>query len=118
MTDMLSALLAAGAIAQTGYDTSSRYYGLPVIELKAADGSVVRYVHRRFIPQAAQFPTFVVHQVQQGDRIELLAARYLGDPLLYWRIADANRAMSPGDPLVSGDAVNIPRAAVLPGGLP
>jgi nucleoid-associated protein YgaU len=118
MTDMLSALLAAGALPQTGYDTSSRYYGLPVVEFKTPGGAVIRYVQRRFIPPAAQFPTLVTHQVQQGDRIDLLAARYLGDPLVYWRIADANLAVSPGDPLVLGDAVRIPLAALLPGGLP
>src|SRR5208337_342749 len=80
MSDMLNALIAAGALPQTSYGTSSRYYGLPVVELKMPDGSVIRYVRRRFIPQLANFPTLAVHQVQQGDRIDLVSARYLGDP--------------------------------------
>ncbi|MGO9991360.1 MAG: LysM domain-containing protein [Steroidobacteraceae bacterium] len=117
MSDMLNALIAAGALPQTSYGTSSRYYGLPVVELKMPDGSVIRYVRRRFIPQLANFPTLAVHQVQQGDRIDLVSARYLGDPLLYWRIADANLAVAPSDPLVLGNSVNIPGAARQPGGL-
>jgi nucleoid-associated protein YgaU len=117
MSDLLNALIAAGALPQTSYGTSSRYYGLPVLELPAPDGSVIRYVGRRFIPRTDSFPTLVVHRVQQGDRIDLLAARYLGDPLLYWRIADANLAVQPDDPLVLGKALNISLAAGVPGGL-
>jgi hypothetical protein len=30
-----------------------------------------------------------------GDRIDNLAAQYLGDATQYWRIADANAAMRP-----------------------
>lgn len=118
MTDMLNALLAAGALPETSYSPSSRYYGLPVLELTAPDGSVVRYVGRRFIPQISRLPTQVAHPVQQGDRIEVLAARYLGDPLLYWRICDANLAVRPDDPLVLGNSINIPLAASALGGLP
>ena len=29
----------------------------------------------------------------EGDRLDNLAATYLGDPELFWRIADANNAM-------------------------
>jgi len=117
MSDMLNALIAAGALPQTSYGTSSRYYGLPVIEWQAPDGSVIRYVKRRFIAQPALFPTLAVHRVQQGDRIDLLAARYLGDSLYYWRIADASLAMRPDDGLVPGNSLKISLAAGLPGGL-
>ncbi|MEX3935881.1 hypothetical protein AB4Y32_29505 [Paraburkholderia phymatum] len=111
MSDLLTALLDAGTLPATGYDTSSRYYGLPVLETTAANGVVIRYVKRRFIPDAALFPTLTVHQVQQGDRIDVLAARYLGDPLLYWRVADANLAVRPDDPLA-------PRTPAVPAGQP
>jgi hypothetical protein len=99
MSDMLTALLTAGALPASSYDTSSRYYGLPVLEFTTPGGAVIRYMKRRFIPDAALFPTLTTHQVQQGDRIDVLAARYLGDPLQYWRIADANLAVRPDDPL-------------------
>jgi nucleoid-associated protein YgaU len=117
MSDMLTALIAAGALPQTSYGTSSRYYGLPVVDFWLPDGSVIRYVGRRFIPRASLYPTLVSHSVQQGDRIDVLAARYLGDPLLYWRIADANLAVRPDDPLVLGNSLSIPLAAGAPGGL-
>ena len=41
----------------------------------------------------------------------------MGDPLLYWRIADANLAVRPDDPLVLGKAVTIPLPAATPAGL-
>ncbi|MGF6789700.1 hypothetical protein [Paraburkholderia sp. 35.1] len=109
MSDMLNALLAAGALPATGYDTSSRYYALPVLTFTAPDGTVIRYIKRRIIADAALYPTLTLHRVQQGDRVDLLAARYLGDPLLYWRIADANLAVRPSDPLEP------PQPAVPPG---
>jgi hypothetical protein len=118
MTDMLNALIAAGALPETSYGLNSRYYGRPVVELTRPDGTVIRYVKRRFIPQAARFATLVAHPVQLGDRIDVLAARYLGDTLLYWRICDANLAVRPDDPVVLGKSINIPLAASIPGGLP
>jgi nucleoid-associated protein YgaU len=117
MSDMLNALLAAGALPQTSFDTASRYYGAAVFELHGTDGSTVRYIGRRFIPQPETFPSLIAHPVQQGDRIDVLAARYLGDPLLYWRIADANLAVRPSDPLVQGQVIRIPGATRLPGNL-
>ena len=31
----------------------------------------------------------------QVDRLDVMAAQYLGDPELFWRICDANGAMRP-----------------------
>jgi hypothetical protein len=117
MTDMLSALIAAGALSQTNYGVNSRYYGLPVREWAAPDSRVILYVARRFIPRPALYPTLVTHNAKQRDRIDVLAARYLGDPLLYWRICDANLAVRPNDPLVLGNAVKIPLPPATPAGL-
>ena len=33
----------------------------------------------------------------QGDRLDLIAAKYLGDPLIFWLICDANGAIDPND---------------------
>jgi hypothetical protein len=33
----------------------------------------------------------------QGDRLDNLAARYLGDPEQFWRLCDANGAMRPDE---------------------
>lgn len=46
-------------------------------------------------PGAANYSTVATHIVRQGDRLDLLAAKYLGDPLMYWLICDANGAIRP-----------------------
>ena len=51
------------------------------------------------------------HRVVAGDRLDLLAARYFGDPLQYWRIADANPAPSPDELLEPGRVLIIPRVS-------
>jgi nucleoid-associated protein YgaU len=37
-------------------------------------------------------PVRARYTVRPGDRLDLLAARFLGDPHQYWRLADANPA--------------------------
>jgi len=73
--------------------TSSRYSGIDTALLETPDGRTVIYLRRRFVPPASRFTTRQLHRVVQGDRLDRLAAHYLGDPLLFWRIADANNAM-------------------------
>jgi nucleoid-associated protein YgaU len=51
------------------------------------------------------------HRVVAGDRLDLLAARYFGDPLQYWRIADANPTPSPDELLEPGRVLIIPRVS-------
>ncbi len=48
-------------------------------------------------PGAPNFATVAQHTVKQGDRLDLIAAKYLGDPLMAWLICDANGAIRPGD---------------------
>jgi len=47
------------------------------------------------------------HVVTDGDRIDLLAAHYLGDPTLWWIICDWNDIGFPLD-LPVGDTLRIP----------
>jgi nucleoid-associated protein YgaU len=79
----------------------------------------VSYLARRIIPQpgAPNYATVATHTVVQGDRLDLIAAKYLGDPLLFWLICDANGAMRPGD-LVSvlGSTIAITMPQGVPGG--
>jgi nucleoid-associated protein YgaU len=72
---------------------SSRYSGIETALLETPDGRVTIYLRRRFVPPASRFTTRQLHRVVQGDRLDRLSAQYLGDPLLFWRIADANNAM-------------------------
>ena len=39
--------------------------------------------------------TLVEHTVTQGDRLDNLATRYVGDPEQFWRICDANDVLRP-----------------------
>lgn len=60
---------------------------------------------------AARQPLAFVHQVVSTDRLDLIAARYYGDPLQAWRIVDANPCKSPDELLVPGRLLRIPRSA-------
>ncbi len=81
------------------FERASRYSDLPVASLKVRqpDGTTgdVRYVRRRLIPPSGRVTKIAEHTVAQGDRIDNIAARYLGDPLQFWRICDANNVLSP-----------------------
>jgi hypothetical protein len=85
------------------FDETSRYADLPTTELRLADGRRVRYAHRRFLPQGASLPVVSEIATTDADRLDLLAARTLDDPTLYWRICDANDAMNPATLLATPD---------------
>jgi hypothetical protein len=57
----------------------------------------IRYVRRRFLPPPDAGTTLVEHIVTQGDRVDNVTARYLGDPTQFWRICDANRVLRPNE---------------------
>lgn len=79
------------------FSETSRYAGLPTAELTGPDGRTVRYVRRRFLPQGPAMPLLAEVAPADGERLDLIAARELGDPEQYWRICDANNAMNPFD---------------------
>lgn len=97
MSDPLQSLLDAGVINTTLFGPNSRYYGIATAQYVGADGRKLSYVSRRFIPRPEAFATMTEHTVVQGDREDLLAARYLGDPLLSWRLCDANVVLDPSE---------------------
>ena len=55
----------------------------------------VRYLARRIVPPLGDSVTLAEHFVKQGERLDNLAAAYLGDPTQFWRIADANSSLKP-----------------------
>ena len=97
MKSPLQALIDSGAVPSVSFPTNSRYYGSHTFTHVMPCGRVVAYLERRIVPQAGSpnFSTIARHTVHQGDRLDLLAAKYLGDPLLFWLICDANGAMDP-----------------------
>jgi hypothetical protein len=76
---------------------NSRYHAVPTAVHRLPDGAMVLYVKRRFIPPPEKFALLQEHALVQGERLDHLAARYFGDPELFWRICDANGAMRPDD---------------------
>jgi hypothetical protein len=95
MNDPLQALLAAAPLKAGLFPPTSRYHGIETATLMKADGRTVVYLGRRFVPSPERFALLQEHTVAQGDRLDNLAAQYLGDPELFWRLCDANAAVRP-----------------------
>lgn len=89
-------------------DPNSRYYRSERATWVGPDGVEVPYLKRRILPKADGRAGPAV-TVAVGQRLDVLAARYQGDPLQFWRIADANDAMNPFDLVVSGTPLRVPR---------
>jgi nucleoid-associated protein YgaU len=77
------------------FPITSRYYRLGTATLELPDGKTIIYLRRRFLPPSDRFALVVEHTVAAGDRLDNLAAHYLGDPLQFWRLADANEGLQP-----------------------
>jgi nucleoid-associated protein YgaU len=105
-------------VPAVSYPADSRYYRFFTLQYTAPNGPSVSYLARRFVPQpgAPNFATVAQHTVKSGDRLDLIAAKYLGDPLVYWLICDANGAIRP-DELVEtpGTTINITTPQGAPG---
>lgn len=97
------------------FTAGSRYAALPVLKFLNATKQELAYVSRRFLPSGDAFDLLLLHTVVEGERLDNIAAQYLDDPQQFWRVCDANEAMSPFE-LVSqpGKTVRI----TLPEGIP
>jgi len=96
-TNPIQALLAQTSLQRNLFTSTSRYYGIDTETLTRADGTTIIYIRRRFLPSVDSFQLLQLHAVVQGERLDNIAAQLLGDPELFWRIADANGAMRPED---------------------
>lgn len=79
------------------FTQTSRYYALETTTLTTPDGREVIYLRRRFLPDGNKAVVLATHIVTQGDRLDNITARYLGDPEQFWLVCDANNAMRPDD---------------------
>jgi hypothetical protein len=79
------------------FAANSRYHLVTTKMLELPDGRVLTYLARRFVPAPARFAPVQEHEVVEGDRLDNVTARYLGDPEQYWRVCDANAAMRPDE---------------------
>ena len=69
------------------FPASSRYAKAATYQARLSDGSVVTAL----VVPAPRFPAPVgYHPRAVGDRLDLIAVRYLNDPTGFWRRCDAN----------------------------
>lgn len=109
-TDPLQLLIDAGAIPSSPFEASSRYQGVPLAVHQPRPELPARvHLTRRLVPlpmaptaEAAGASdgsglvgTPAHWTVRAGERPDTVAAQVLGDPLLYWRLADANAVLDP-----------------------
>ena len=119
MKNPLQALIQMGVVPTVTFPPDSRYYGSSTLSYVGPNGQMITYLARRFVPQPGtpNFSTIAHHTVRQGDRLDLIAAKYLGDPLIFWLICDANGAMRPRDLVsVPGTTISITMPQGVPGG--
>jgi hypothetical protein len=90
------------------FEPTSRYAKVETATYTEADGREVAYVRRRFVPPGSSLQKLAEASVEQSDRIDLVAARTLGDPEQFWRICDANDALDPYALVVAGRRLTIP----------
>jgi hypothetical protein len=79
------------------FPDNSRYRAIETSTVTLPDGRVVVYLRRRFVPAPERFATVKERTVAQGERLDNIAAQELGDPELFWRLCDANGALSPDE---------------------
>jgi hypothetical protein len=116
----LIAMAQLGVLPPVTFPTDSRYYGSGVLYYTAPTGQTIAYLARRIVPQpgAPNYATISNYTVRQGDRPDLIAAKYLGDPLMSWLICDANGAMRPHDLVATpGRVLAITTPLGVPGGV-
>lgn len=78
------------------FSKKSRYRDLPILETRDEQGRSVRYAARRFLPAPSR-ETGDHAVITQADRLDLVAARHLGDPELFYRICDENEVLHPDE---------------------
>ena len=79
------------------FAATSRYYTTETAELVDANGKTIVYMRRRWVPRSDSFTMLYEHTVVEGDRVDNVAAEYVGDPEQFWRLCDANDALRPAE---------------------
>jgi hypothetical protein len=102
-------------MATYNFPPTSRYYGIETVLYKTNNGRTIVYLRRRLLPSVERFALLQEHSVVEGERLDSIAAQYLGDAEAFWRIADANSAMQPEElTSITGRRIRI----TLPEGIP
>jgi hypothetical protein len=111
----LQALLqSGGGSAAQRFPANSRYATVGTTTLQLPDGRTLVYLKRRLVPAPEKFSTLQEHTVTEGERLDHIAAKYLGDPERFWQLCDANGVLAPEELEVVGRRI----AITLPEGIP
>ena len=86
------------------FSPSSRYASAGTYQVTFADGTVVTAT---CIPLPAVRAVLGWHRRADGERLDLIAYRYLADATRSWQLCEANNAISP-DALAAHGLVAIP----------
>ena len=97
------------------FPPTSRYAAIDTAKIDLPDGRTVLYLKRRFLPPPEKFSLMREHVVTEGDRLDNVTAKHIGDPEQFWRLCDANCAMRP-DELT--EKIGRRLAITLPEGIP
>jgi hypothetical protein len=119
MVDPIQAFMQANGLAQPAFSPDSRYHGLPIAQATLPDGRQVVFVTRRFLPSPENFARLASATIVAGDRLDNLAAQYLGAAEQNWRLADANGALLPAARVAEVGrklAITLPEGVPAPGG--
>jgi len=73
----------------TDLPLNSRYRLVETRSITLPSGEEVQFLGRRILPDPGRLVAAARHRTVEGDRLDQVAAGAWGDPLLYWRIADA-----------------------------
>jgi len=71
------------------FPPASRYHAAPTYQAVLPGGAVVTAL---VVPGTRSPAPIGYHPRAVGERVDLLAVRYLNDPTGFWRICDANNA--------------------------
>jgi len=82
----------------------SRYLTVATYTMTLPDGSVVALTRT---PLPSTLTLMGYHRRLQGQRLDLIASRYLADPTAFWQLCDANNAMVP-DALAAHSLIGVP----------
>lgn len=65
----------------------------PVVTGAATEA--IPYLARTILPLASSFKPQTSYTILAGDRLDNIAAKLLGNPMLYWMLLEANNASDP-----------------------
>jgi len=97
------------------FPITSRYYNIKTAQHETPDGKQIVYLRRRFIPPPERFALLFEHVVTEGERLDNITFKYMGDPEQFWRICDANAVLRPEELTeTTGRSIRI----TMPAGIP